>query len=100
MHKGESSLAISDWNIGATFGMKSYLQDSTWPEISMAIHQGECIYKSLYFRYESAIRHIAKHKGVGIKCHLNEDVLRGWVQIYATDTENVVSHSEYISFWK
>ena len=51
-------------------------------------------------RYECSIRHIANQKEKGVKCHVNFDFPRGWVQKNSDDTENFRLRSGYIFILK
>ena len=89
--------------------MLSYLQNSTWPEIAMAVHQTARFSNEPMLSHEKAIMRLGRYlldmwkSGItykpnrlkGLKCYVHADFAGGWIQANASNAENVLSCTGY-----
>ena len=94
-------------------GMLNYLQGSTRPDISMAIHQCARFSNDPRALHERGVRHIGKYllatkeRGLvfkpdstkGIECFVDADFAGGWSKADASNPENVMSRTGYVIFY-
>ena len=101
------------WNYRAAVGMLNYLQASTRPDISMAVHQCARFCIDPRITHERAIMRIGKYllgtkdRGLsfipdvkkGVQCYVDADFAGGWDKADANNPENVLSRTGYIIFY-
>jgi hypothetical protein len=101
------------WNYRQAVGMLGYLQGSSRPDISMAVHQCARFNNNPKAIHERAIRHIGKYllgtknHGIlyqpdptkGIEVYVDADFAGGWSKADAENAENVMSRTGYIIFY-
>jgi hypothetical protein len=99
-----------DWNYRQIIGMLTYLQGTSRPDISMAVHQAArfCIDPKL--SHERAIYRIGKYlegtkdKGIifkpdatkGLECFVDADFAGGWNKADANTADAVMSRTGYV----
>jgi hypothetical protein len=85
--------------------MLTYLQGSTCPEISMAIHQLAHFFQDPRLSHEQATTCLGRYlvhtkdrcivyepdKSMGIECYVDTDFAGGWKITTSTDAENIMS---------
>ena len=90
--------------------MTSYLQNSTCPNISMAVHQTACFSNQPMLSHKKAIICIGRYlldtrsHGIvykpdttkGLECYVDADFAGGWSQADSDNAENVLSRTGYI----
>ena len=93
--------------------MLTYLQGTTRPDISMAVHQCARFSANPKLSHEQAVKRIAryllgtKEKGIsfkpdtskGIQCYVDADFAGGWNKEDPVNPENVLSRTGYIVFY-
>ena len=93
--------------------MESYLQGSTRPDISMAVHQCARFSNSPMLSHERAVKRIAKYlkatkdRGVvykpdperGIECYVDVDFAGSWAKADADNAENVMSRTGFVIYY-
>ena len=98
------------WKYRTAVGMLSYLQNSTRPEIAMAVHQTARFSNKPMLCHEKAIMHLGRYlldthkRGMiykpdcpkGLKCYVDADFAGGWTQADALNAENVLSRTGYV----
>jgi hypothetical protein len=99
-----------DWNYRSAVGMLGYLQGSTRPDISMAVHQCARFNNDPKMSHERAIMHICRYlkdtsdRGViyrpdktkGLECYVDADFAGGWNLADADSAENVLSRTGFV----
>ena len=101
------------WNYRQAIGMLTYLQNTTRPDISMAVHQAArfCIDPKL--SNERAVKRIGRYlsgnqdKGLifkpdpsmGVECYVDADFAGGWAKADADNSENVLSRTGFVIFY-
>jgi len=102
-----------DWNYRSVVGMCGYLQSSTRPDISMAVHQCARFNNEPRMMHERALRRIAKYligtqdrgiifkpdKSKGIECFADASFADGWAHSDSNDPENVLSRTGYVIYY-
>ncbi len=98
------------WNYRSIIGMMNYLQQSTRPDISMAVHQCACFCNDPRLSHERAVKRIARYligtkdRGVvcspdssrGLECFADADFAGGWDCGDSDNPENVMSRTGYV----
>ncbi len=93
-----------------TVGMLSYLQNSTHPEIAMAVHQTTRFSNKPMLSHKKANMHLGRYLldtrkrsiiykpdcSKGLKCYVDADFAGGWTQADASNAENVLSRTGYV----
>jgi len=114
LHKDLEGLPRNNsWNYRQAIGMLTYLQGSTRPDISMAVHQAArfCIDPKL--SHERAVKRIGrylignKNKGIvfkpdtskGVECYVDADFAGGWSKADADNSDNVLSRTGFVVFY-
>lgn len=98
------------WNYRQAIGMLNYLQQTTRPDLAMAVHQAArfCIDPKL--SHERAVQRIGKYligtieKGIifkpnknkGLECFVDADFAGGWNQSDAEDASTVLSRTGFV----
>ena len=93
-----------DWSYKSAIGMLGYLQNSTRPEISMAVHQCACFNANPMLCHEKSVKYIARYllssqdQGIhckpyitrGLECYVDTDFAGGWSSGDHTNPECVL----------
>ena len=99
-----------DWSYRSAIGMLGYLQNSTRPDISMAVHQCARFNANPMLCHEKAVKYIARYlltsqdKGIhykpdhtrGLECYVDADFAGGWSSGDVTNPECVLSRTGYV----
>ncbi len=99
-----------DWKYRTLTGMLGYLQGTSRPEISMAVHQCAQFNNDPKLCHEQAIKHICKYllgtmdKGLifksdysrGLECFVDADFAGGWASGDHTNPEAVLSRTGFV----
>jgi hypothetical protein len=86
-------------------GVVSYLQNTSHPEILMAVHQTACFSNNPMLSHKKSIMRIGQYlfdtrtcgiiykpsKSKGLECYVNADFAGGWSQANADNADNVLS---------
>ena len=111
LHKDSEGLNRKyDWNYRTAVGILTYLQGSTRPDISMAVHQCARFCNFPRMLHERAMRRIGKYllgtrnrginfmpnKASGLELFVDADFAGGWDKADADSAENVMSRTGYI----
>jgi len=100
----------TSWNYRQAVGMLTYLQGTSRPDISMAVHQVARFSILPKLSHERAINRIGKYllgtadKGIiykpdkskGLECYVDADFAGGWNQADATNADAVLSRTGYV----
>ena len=98
------------WKYSMAVGMLSYLQNSTRPEIAMAVHQTAQFSNEPMLSHEKAFMQLGRYlldtwkRGIiykpdrskGLECSVDADFAGGWTQADASNAENVLSRTGYV----
>ena len=93
-----------DWSYRSDIGMLGYLQNSTRPDISMAVHQYNHFNANPMLCHEKSVKHITRYllssqdKGIhynpdttrGLECYVDADLAGGWSSGDHTNPECVL----------
>ena len=98
-----------EWNYRQAIGMLTYLQGTSRPDISMAVHQAARFTICPKLTHERAVYRIAKYlkgtsdKGIifrpdktGLECFVDADFAGGWNQADSNNAEAVMSRTGYV----
>ena len=99
-----------DWGYRSAIGMLGYLQNSTRPDISMAVHQCARFNANPMLCHEKAVKYIAQYllgtqdKGIhykpdptkGLECYVDADFAGGWSSGDHTNPECVLSRTGFV----
>ena len=99
-----------DWHYRSVVGMLGYLQNSTRPDISMAVHQCARFNANPKLCHEKAIKRIARYllgtmeRGIryspdpnrGLECFVDADFAGGWNSSDHANPECVLSHTGFV----
>ena len=114
LHKDkEGAPRVMSWSYRSAIGMMNYLQGSTRPDISMAVHQCARFNNDPKITHERATLRIGKYllgtkdRGIhftpdiskGIECYVDADFAGAWDKADADNPENVLSRTGYIIFY-
>jgi len=100
----------NNWKYRTAVSMLSYLQNSTRPEIAMAVHQTARFSNEPMLSHEKAIVRLGRYlldtrkRGIiykpdclkGLECYVDADFAGGWTQADASNAENVLSCTGYV----
>lgn len=100
----------NEWNYRQAIGMLTYLQGTSRPDISMAVHQAARFTIMPMLSHERAVYRIAKYlkgtadKGIiikpdpslGLECFVDASFAGGWNKADAQNAESVMSRTGYI----
>jgi hypothetical protein len=100
----------ANWNYRSVIGMMNYLQQSTRPDISFAVHQCARFCNDPKLSHERAVKRITKYllgtrdRGVicrpdktkGLECFADADFAGGWDRGDSDNPENVMSRTGYL----
>ena len=98
------------WGYRQVIGMLNYLQNSTRPDLSMAVHQAARFSINPKLSHERAVKRIGKYllsnrdKGLiftpdrsrGIEVYVDADFAGSWDKADAMDSSNVLSRTGYV----
>jgi hypothetical protein len=98
------------WKYRTAVAMLSYLQNSSCPEIAMAVHQTPCFSNKPMLCHEKSVMWLGwylldtRKQGIiympnrskGLECYEDADFARGWSQANAANAENVLSRTGYV----
>jgi len=98
------------WKYRTAVGMLSYLQNTSRPEISMAVHQTARFSNNPMLSHEKSIMRIGQYlldtckrgiiykpdKSKGLECYVDAEFAGGWSQADANNADNVLSRTGYI----
>ena len=98
------------YNYRVIVGMVNYLQESTRPDISMAVHQCARFWKDPKLSYERVIHHIVRYliqtkdkglrykidKSKGIELFVDADFAGGWNINDSYNTDNLLSRTGFV----
>ena len=101
------------WNYRQAVGMLTYLQKTTRPAISMAVHQCARFSINPKLSHERAIKRIGRYLlgtkdrgevfkpdvSLGVQCYVNADFAGGWAKADADNAENVLSRTGFVIFY-
>ena len=93
------------WKYCTAVGMLSYLQNTSRPEILMAVHQTSCFSNNPMLSHENSIMRIRQYlldtrkrgiiykpdKSKGLECYVDADFAGGWSKADAKNADNVLS---------
>ena len=99
-----------DWSYRSAIGMLGYLQNSTRPDISMAVHQCARFNANPMLCHEKAVKYIARYllstqdKGIhykpdptkGLECYVDAEFAGGWSSGDHTNPECVLSRTGFV----
>ena len=99
-----------DWSYRSAIGMLGYLQNSTRPDISMAVHQCAQFSANPMLCHEKAVKYIVRYllssqdKGIhykldttrGLECYIDTDFAGGWSSGNLTNPECVLSRTGFV----
>lgn len=102
-----------DWNYRSVVGMTGYLQSSTLPDLSIAVHQCARFNNKPKLLNERALSRIARYmigtqnkglifkpnKNKGIECYVDASFADGWAYSDSSDPENILSRTGYIIYY-
>jgi hypothetical protein len=91
-------------------GMLFYLQNSTRPDIAMAVHQKAQFTNEPMLCHEKAIMQLGRYlldtrkcviiykpdRSKGLECYVDANFAGGWTQADASNAENVLSRTGYV----
>ena len=100
----------TSWNYRSIIGMMNYLQQSTRPDISFAVHQCARFCNDPKRSHERAVKRIGKYligtkergilckpdKNKGLECYVDADFAGGWDRGDSENPENVMSRTGYV----
>ena len=103
----------SSWNYRQAIGMLTYLQNTTRPDISMAVHQAARFCTHPMLSHERAVKRIGRYlsgtkdKGInfkpdlkkGVQCFVDADFAEGWAKADANNPDNVLSRTGFVIFY-
>ena len=98
------------WNYRSAIGMLNYLQNSTRPEIAMAVHQCARFNNDPKLSHEKAVMRLGKYllgtrgKGLvfkpdvsrGLECFVDADFAGSWSKADAENAESVYSRTGFL----
>ena len=98
------------WNYRSVIGMMNYLQQSTRPDISFAVHQCARFCQDPMRSHEREVKRIAKYllgskergivcrpdKSKGLECFADADFAGSWERGDSANPENVLSRTGYL----
>jgi len=101
---------MNSWNYRTAIGMLTYLQGTTRPDISMAVHQCARFSMKPMLSHEKAVKRIGRYllgtlnRGIayvpdtkkGLECYVDADFAGGWAKADADNPDNVLSRTGYI----
>ena len=101
------------WNYRQAVGMLTYLQATTRPDISMAVHQCARFSINPKLTHERAVKRVgryllsSKQKGIlfkpdlskGMECFVDADFAGGWCKENADEPDNVLSRTGFVIFY-
>ena len=111
LHKDLDGLDRNNsWNYRTAIGMLTYLQGTTRPDISMAVHQCARFSMNPKLTHERAVKRIGRYllgtkdRGIiykpnmmkGLECYVDADFAGGWAKADADNPDNVLSRTGYI----
>ena len=90
--------------------MLSYLQNSTHPNIAMAVHQTACFSNKPMLSHEKSVMQLGQYllnpckrgliykpdRSNGLKCYIDANFAGGWSQADSVNADNVLSHTGYV----
>jgi len=99
-----------DWSYRTLTGMLEYLQNTSRPDIAMAVHQCARFNVNPKLCHEQAIKRICKYllgtmdKGIiyrpdptrGLECHVDADFAGGWTEGESSNPEAVLSRTGFV----
>ena len=103
----------NSWSYRKAIGMLTYLQGTTRPDISMAVHQCARFSQDPKLSHERAVKRIGRYllgtkgRGImfkpnrkkGLECFVDADYAGGWSKADAQNPENVLSCTGYVIFY-
>ena len=111
LHKDlNGELRRTSWNYRSVIGMMNYLQQSTRPDISFAVHQCARFCEDPKRSHERAVKRIVKYllgtkergivcrpdKTKGLECFADADFAGSWDRGDSDNPENVMSRTGYL----
>jgi hypothetical protein len=111
LHKDEEGPPRKySWNYRSVIGMLNYLQGSTRPDISMAVHQCARFTSNPKLSHERAILYLSRYlkgtskRGIifdpdtsrGIECFVDASFAPGWKPEVSNDPANVLSRTGFV----
>ena len=109
--KGENRK--NNWNYRTAIGMLTYLQGTSRPDISMAVHQCARFSVNPKLSHERAVKRIGRYllgtqdRGIafkpddahGLVCYVDADFAGSWDKENPDDPDNVLSRTGYVVFY-
>ena len=114
LHKDENGeVRRNSWSYRRAIGMLTYLQGTTRPDISMAVHQCARFSQNPKLSHERAIKRIGRYllgtkdrgivfnpnKNLGLECFVDADYAGAWTKEDAGNADNVLSRTGYVIFY-
>ena len=111
LHKDTNGIPRNNsWNYRTAIGMLTYLQGTSRPDISMAVHQCARFSMKPMLSHERAVKRIGRYllgtreKGIvynpdmskGLECYVDADFAGGWSKEDVDNPDNVLSRTGYI----
>ncbi len=98
------------WKYRMVVGLLSYLQNSTCPQIAMAVHQIACFSNKPMLCHKKSVMWLGQYlldtrkQGIiympdqskDLECYVHADFAKGWSQANAANAENVLSRTGYV----
>jgi len=101
---------VNPWNYRTAIGMLTYLQGTTRPDISMAVHQCARFSVKPMLSHKKAVKRMGRYllgtlnRGIvylpdtkkGLECYVDADFAGSWAKADADNPDNVLSRTGYI----
>ena len=102
-----------DWHYRSAIGMLTYLEKSTRPDISMAVHACARFCNDPKLSHERAVKRIVKYlvttrergivftpdKSKGLECYVDADFAGGWNNQQSDDPANLLSRTGFVIYY-
>ena len=114
LHKDEKGDKRKNvWSYRKAIGMLTYLQGTTRPDISMAVHQCARFSQNPKLSHERAVKRVGRYllgtknrgiifnpnKNVGLECFVDADFAGAWTKQDVGNANNILSRTGYVIFY-